>query len=55
LAAEIRNSLGIQAELIGGGRGDFIVMADQRTVWDKKAMGNRFPDDADVLNLLKES
>jgi predicted Rdx family selenoprotein len=36
---------------VRGGRGDFIVVADGETLWDKKKMGG-FPDDAAIAAQL---
>ena len=35
-----------------GGRGDFIVVADGRTLWDKKKNGDAFPEETAILKLL---
>jgi predicted Rdx family selenoprotein len=39
-------------ELIGGGKGNFIVVVDGDTVWHKKKMGNKFPDEANLVRNL---
>ena len=44
---------GTKVELKGGGRGDFIVTADGRQLWDKRNMGDAFPDHGEILNQLK--
>ena len=41
-----------EVELVPGGRGDFIVTADGERVWDKRAMGDRFPEDEEILQAL---
>lgn len=41
-------------ELLKGGRGDFIVKRDGVVVWDKKQMGNAFPDEEDVVDDLRD-
>ena len=38
-----------EVELIKGGRGDFIVKADGRELWNKKKMGNEFPEEDQIL------
>lgn len=40
---------GATVELVDGGRGDFIVTADGREVWNKKATGLGFPDEEDIV------
>jgi predicted Rdx family selenoprotein len=36
-----------------GGRGDFVVKADGRLLWDKRNRDDdRFPDDAEILQQL---
>ena len=53
MAAKIKASYpGAEVELIGGGKGDFIVKADQRELWNKKQMGNEFPEEATILEKL---
>lgn len=39
-------------ELIGGGRGDFIVTADGRELWNKRQMGDEFPEEAAIVAKL---
>jgi predicted Rdx family selenoprotein len=43
---------GADVELIKGGRGDFIVIADGTEVWNKKKTG-RFPDESAVIAALR--
>lgn len=40
-------------ELIPGGRGDFIVVANDRKLWDKRAMGDEFPEHEAILSALR--
>ena len=40
-------------QLIKGGSGEFIVKRDGSTVWDKKRMGNQFPDEDVVVKALR--
>jgi predicted Rdx family selenoprotein len=40
-------------DLVRGGRGDFIVVADGVTLWNKKQTG-RFPDEAALVTQLRD-
>ena len=51
LAAELTGQ-GFDAEAILGGKGQFDVLADGRTVYSKHETG-RFPEDGEVLALLQ--
>jgi selenoprotein W-related protein len=51
LAAAIKKSLGIDAELIPGSGGVFDVKADGQLVFSKKAAG-RFPESVEVISAL---
>ena len=42
-------------ELIGGGKGDFIVKADGTELWNKKQMGNEFPEPDVILERMQDS
>ena len=42
-------------DLKPGGRGDFIVIADDREVWNKRQMGDEFPAHDVVLERLTAS
>ncbi len=54
MAAEIEASFpGATVELIGGGRGDFIVKRDDEIFWDKRNVEGRFPDDGEVVARLR--
>lgn len=44
---------GAKVTLEGGGRGDFIVTADGRELWNKRQMGNEFPDDDAIVAALR--
>jgi predicted Rdx family selenoprotein len=49
LAATIERSVpGAEVEQVAGGRGDFIVDVDGRRLWDKRRMGDEFPDEAEL-------
>ena len=41
----------MRVELIKGGRGAFLVVADGKTVFDKVAVG-RFPNESEILDAL---
>lgn len=38
-----------------GGRGDFIVTADGKQLWDKKRMGDDFPEEQEIIDRLAEN
>jgi hypothetical protein len=42
-------------ELLKGGRGDFVVKRGGEVLWDKKRMGDQFPDEEDVIDALRTS
>ena len=52
LAAELKQQLDIESELIPGGGGEFIVRADGELIFSKKEVG-RFPEHAEILDALK--
>jgi predicted Rdx family selenoprotein len=55
LAAAIQNAFAdAQVTLVPGGKGDFIVIANGREIWNKRQVG-RFPESAEILGELKES
>lgn len=43
-----------QVKLEGGGRGDFIVTAGGRELWNRRQMGGRFPKDDDIIEALRK-
>jgi selT/selW/selH-like putative selenoprotein len=53
LAEELRNALGVEAELVEGTRGIFDVYADDRLVFSKHR-AERFPDAGEVARLLSD-
>jgi len=54
LASAIESSIpGATVELIEGGRGDFIVKRGDDVLWDKRNDQGRFPEDAEILALLR--
>ena len=42
-------------ELIEGGKGDFIVKADGAELWNKKQMGDEFPEPEVILEKMQGS
>ncbi len=51
LAAELGETLGIEATVTPGGRSQFDVLADGALVYSKQAKG-RFPDEGEIVRLL---
>lgn len=43
---------GAKVELRGGGRGDFIVTRDGEQLWNKRQMGDEFPDEDAIVEAL---
>ena len=41
-------------KLQSGGRGDFIVTADGRELWNKRQMGDEFPEEDDIVQALRK-
>ncbi|MDP6424766.1 MAG: hypothetical protein QGG14_08480 [Planctomycetota bacterium] len=41
-----------EVELIEGGRGDFVVKNDGAELWNKRAMGDEFPENDVILEKL---
>jgi selT/selW/selH-like putative selenoprotein len=52
VAAEIAGEFQSEPEMIKGGGGIFIVTADGKEVWNKKAKG-RFPDPGEITTIVK--
>ena len=53
MAAKIRKALPeASVDLIKGSKGVFIVTADGREVWNKRMMGDKFPDEEKLVNEL---
>jgi predicted Rdx family selenoprotein len=48
----VRAVPGVEVELIAGGKGDFIVKSDGVELWNKKQMGNQFPDEQAIVKRL---
>jgi predicted Rdx family selenoprotein len=43
-----------RVELEGGGRGDFIVTRDGEQLWNKRQMGDEFPDEDAIVEALRK-
>ena len=54
MADAIKEKLGIEAKLIKGGQGNFIVIADGAQLFSKKEVG-RFPENGEILEQLEGS
>jgi selenoprotein W-related protein len=54
LAAELKQALGADCDLIASGGGVFEVAVDGKMVFSKKAL-DRFPDDGEVLRLIRSA
>jgi len=53
LSAAIRKAYpDARIDVVPGGRGDFTVIADGRTLWDKHDTGE-FPRESDIVAMLK--
>lgn len=54
LGADIRKAFpDAKVDLIPGGRGDFIVTADGRELWNKRAMDDEFPEPSAIVAKLR--
>ena len=53
LAAELKAYFGVNSELLSGGKGDFEVVVDGKTVFSKKKL-SRFPNPGEVTETLRE-
>jgi len=53
VAAQLKSDLGIDAELVVGGSGEFTVWVDERKVAEKS--WGRFPDPNDVVKAVRAS
>jgi hypothetical protein len=55
LAAAIRKLWpDAEIELVGGGRGVFIVIGNSALLWDKRGREGRFPEEDEILDQLAE-
>ena len=52
MAAVLKDEFGVDAELIKGGGGDFIVTVDGDRVFSKKEVG-RFPEHDEIVEKMK--
>ena len=52
LEAVLKQEFGVDAELVEGGGGVYDIVADGELVFSKHA-ANRFPDDAEIVELLR--
>ena len=52
MAAELKDALDVESELIGGSGGVFEVTVDGKKVFSKKALG-RFPEAGEVVGLIQ--
>jgi selenoprotein W-related protein len=52
LAAELKDKLGVESELVASHGGVFEVRADGKLVFSKKSLG-RFPEDGEVVGLIQ--
>ena len=53
LAAELKNTLGLDTEIVSGERGDFEVTVDGEKVFSKHKL-SRFPEPGEVLKIIKK-
>ena len=53
MAAELKESFGVDVVLIEGGGGDFEVKVDDEVVWDKLRLQPRFPDQGEVTEIIR--
>ena len=52
LAAELKESFEVEAELLSGERGDFEVVVDDEKVFSKKIL-SRFPEPGEITQLIQ--
>ena len=52
LAAELKESFEVEAELLSGERGDFEVIVDGEKVFSKKIL-SRFPEPGEITQLIR--
>ena len=52
MAAELKETLGIESELVASHGGVFEISVDGKTIFSKKLLG-RFPDDGEVAGLIR--
>lgn len=55
MAAKIQKAIpGTAVELVKGGKGAFIVIADGKELWNKRAMGDEFPNEEKLVRSMME-
>jgi len=52
LAAELKDTLGIESELVASHGGVFEISLDGKTIFSKRSLG-RFPNDGEITGLIK--
>jgi len=54
LAAKIQKAIpGAKVDLIKGGKGAFIVIADGKELWNKRQMGDDFPEEDKLVSQMR--
>lgn len=53
MAAELQQEFGVDARLIKGGGGIYDVEVDGKMVFSKHQEGNRFPEEGEVVRLIR--
>ena len=54
MAARIQKAIpGSTVDLIKGGKGAFIVTADGKELWNKRQMGDEFPDEEKLVSEMR--
>ena len=53
MAADLKDKLGVDSELVGASGGIFDVTADGKMIYSKHAEGNEFPAHTDVIQRLE--
>ncbi len=53
MQAALKDRFGVDAELIGGHGGTFLVTVDGRKIYDKLATG-RFPEETEVITAIEQ-
>ena len=54
MAAELKASMDIDAELVAGSGGVFDVLVDGQVVYSKQSAGNQFPKNDVLIEQIKE-
>ena len=54
MAATIKNAFpGVELELIRGGGGNYIIIANGERLWHKREMGDAFPEESVIVAKLR--